>query len=221
MAIGRRAGGFGAALAAGMLCATSLGAETKTVVRDFDGDTAAVEPAFLRFDASPGLDPRTWRAMPSADAFSRPLVAIQTSTSGSAGHFHFALSTQAGRYESGSVQAETKRAAAKGFARGGVVARYAGPGDFIAALVDFQSQTVALISVRGGKAETLGVGPIVSAEPVWRTLRLAAEGRTLQVFVSGRKALEARDPAPRPGEGGLISEAPVPVAFDDLTISIP
>lgn len=206
---------------AGIACATALGAETKTVVRDFDSDEAAAEPGFFRFEASPGLDPRTWRAIPSGDAFSRPLVAIQTSTKGGPGHFHFALSVQAGRFEGGSVQAETKRAAAKGFARGGVLARYAGPEDFVAALVDFQSQTVALISVRGGRAETLGIGPIVSNEPVWRTVRLAAAGRALQVFVSGRKVLEARDPAPRPGEGGLISEAPVPVAFDDLTISIP
>jgi hypothetical protein len=216
----RRVTGWGATIAAGMIAVLALAAEPRTIARDFDSDTAGGEPGFFRFDATAGLPANTWRAMPSADAFSRPFVAVQTATSGVPGHFHFALSSQAGRFENGHVQAAAKRAAARGFARGGVVARYAGPGDFVAALVDFQSQTVALISVRGGKAETLGVGPIVSNEPVWRSVRLAAAGRTLQVFVSGRKALEAADPGPRPGEAGLISEAPVPVAFDDLTISI-
>ncbi len=212
---------WAAAMAAGLAGAIALHAETKAVRRDFDNDTAGAEPAFLRYEGSPGISANTWRAIPDGNAFSRPNTAVQTSAAGEPGRFHFALSVQAGRFESGTVQAATKRAAPKGFARGGVVVRYAGPGDFIAGLVDFQSQTISAISVSGGKAETLGAAPIISDEPVWRTVRLVAAGRAIRVFVSDRKVLEVQDPRPRAGEAGLISEAPVPVSFDDLAISSP
>ncbi|HWC66192.1 MAG TPA: hypothetical protein VG777_08915, partial [Thermoanaerobaculia bacterium] len=65
---------------------------------------------------------------------------------------------------------------------------------------------------------TLGAAQIHSNEPVWRTVRLAAEGDRLEVWVSGNKAIVVRDPQPRPGSAGLIAEAPVPVAFDDVEI---
>jgi len=204
--------------AAGMLASLLVGAETKTVHRDFDTDAVGTPPAFFRFEGTPGLPAERWKAIPDAQAFSKPNVGIQTVTGGEAGHFHFALATQAGNFADGSVQGLTKRAAAKGFARGGVVARYVDPAHFVAALVDFQTQTVTLVSVRDGKAVALGAGAVQSDEPVWRTVRLEASGKTLRVSVSGHVAIDAQDPAPRSGAAGFIAEAPVPVAFDDLDI---
>jgi hypothetical protein len=146
------------------------------------------------------------------------MVAVQTDATGQPGHFHFALSTQPSSFLDGSVQAATKRAAVKGFARAGVVIRYRGPGDFVGALVDMSSRTVTAIAMRNGRAETLGAASIQSDEPVWRTVQLVASGGHLEVWVSRRKVIDARDPAPRPGAAGLVAEAPVPVAFDDLVI---
>jgi hypothetical protein len=206
--------------ALGLICALSAAEERRTVRRDFDSDAVGAVPAFLRFEGSPGLSPEKWRVIPDASPMSRPFVAIQTEVTGDPGHFHFALSTQAGNFSDGFVQVSTKRAAAKGVARGGVVIRYANPENFIAALVDFQTQTVSAISVRGGKAQVLGTAPISTNEPIWRTVRIEASGKALHVFVSGQKAIEAEDASPRTGSAGMISEAPVPVAFDDLEVSL-
>ena len=217
----RMRGTFGVAAAIGAvtLAAAAGGAGTaRTVTRDFDSDAFAGAPAFFRFEGTPGLPPERWKAMPDAQAFTGPNVAIQTVSAGEPGHFHFALSTQAGDFADGAVQAVAKRAAPRGFARGGVVARYANPGNFVAALVDFQSQTVTALAMRDGKANALGQGAIRSTEPIWRTVRLEVSGKTIRISVSGRVALEVEDPAPRAGAAGLIAEAPVPVAFDDLTI---
>ena len=203
---------------AGALAALLLGADTKTVHRDFDTDATGSPPAFFRFEGTPGLAAERWKTIPDAQAFSKPNVGVQTVTGGEAGHFHFALATQTGNFADGTVQGLTKRAATKGFARGGVVARYVDPAHFVAALVDFQTQTVTLVSVRDGKAVALGAGAVVSDEPVWRTVRLEASGKTLRVSVSGHVAIEAQDPAPRSGAAGFVAEAPVPVAFDDLDI---
>ena len=190
----------------------------ETVRRDFDADAAGGVPGFFRFEGTPGLAPERWKAIPDAQALSRPMTAVQTDATGQPGQFHFALSTRPAAFLDGSVEAGTKRAAAKGFARGGVVIRYRGPGDFVAALVDFGSQTVSVLAVRGGKAETLGAAPIRSNEPVWRTVKLTADGDRLEVWVSRQKLIDARDPHPHDGSAGLVAEAPVPVAFDDLVI---
>lgn len=193
-------------------------AGSTTIRRGFDSDAAGGTPAFFRFEGTPGLAPERWKSIPDAASLSHPMVAIQTDATGQAGHFHFALSTQEPSFTDGSVQSAAKRAAVKGFARGGVVLRYQNPANFVAALVDFQSETVTALSVRAGKAETLGAAPIRSNEPLWRTVRLAAAGDRLEVWVSGQKAIEARDPQPRAGAAGLVAEAPVPVAFDDVVI---
>jgi hypothetical protein len=202
---------------AAALAALPSGAAPNTVNRDFDGDTPGAVPAFFRFEGSPGLPAERWKAIPDAAAFSKSQVGVQTVSGGSPGQFHFALATQAGRFEDGSVEGLTK-AAGRGASHAGVVARYLDPAHFIAALVDFHAQTVSLVSMRGGKAVVLGSGAIQSTEPVWRTVRLEMSGKTLRVSVSGHLAVEAEDPDPRPGEAGLIAEAPVPVSFDDLAI---
>ncbi len=208
------AAGFAAVFAAAALA----GAADNVIRRDFDEDAAAGVPGFFRFEGTPGLAPEKWKAIPDANSLSHPMVAIQTDPTGQAGHFHFALSSDPPVLLDGSVQAATKRAAPKGFARAGVAIRYRDPGNFIGALVDFQSQTVTAVAMRNGRAETLGAAPIRSNEPIWRTVRLAAAGDRLEVWVSGQKVIEARDPDPRPGAAGLVAEAPVPVAFDDVVI---
>ena len=207
-----------AVFAAVSVAATLFAADATTIRREFDSDAAGGTPGFFRFEGTAGLPAEAWKAIPDATALSKPMTAVQTLSTGQPGRFHFALSTQAATFAEGSVQAATKRAASKGFARGGVVMRYQNPENFVAALVDFVSQTVTAVSVRSGKAETLGAAPIRSNEPVWRTVRLAAEGDRLEVWVSGNKAIVARDPQPRAGAAGLIAEAPVPVAFDDVEI---
>ena len=207
---------IGLAVAA-TLAAVCAGAAPNTVHRDFDGDAAGAEPAFFRYEGTPGLPAERWKAIPDAQAFSKSQVGVQTVSKGQPGQFHFALSTQAGELEDGTVQAVT-RAVARGVAHAGLVARYVDPSRFIAALVDFQAQTVTLVSMRGGKAVPLGSGAIQSTEPVWRTVRLELSGKTIKVSVSGHVAIEAQDPDPRPGRAGLVAEAPVPVSFDDLEI---
>jgi hypothetical protein len=209
-------GRIGSAVAA-TLAAVSAVAAPNTVRRDFDGDTAGAEPAFFRYEGTPGLPSERWKAIPDAQAYSKSQVGVQTVSAGQPGQFHFALSTQAGELEDGTVQAVT-RAVARGVARAGIVARYAGPSRFIAALVDFHAQTVTLVSMRDGKAVPLGSGAIQSTEPVWRTVRMELSGKTIKVSVSGHVAIEAQDPDPRPGRAGLVAEAPVPVSFDDLEI---
>jgi len=213
-----RRGRIPAVIAAALFVAAALSAGDEAVRRDFDSDTAGGVPGFFRFEGTPGLSPEKWKAIPDAGSLSHPMVAIQTDATGQPGHFHFALSTRPSPFLDGSVQAATKRAAAKGFARAGVVIRYRDPGDFIGALVDMSSQTVTAIAMRDGKAETLGAAPIQSDEPAWRTVRIVAAGDHLEVWVSRRKVIDARDPAPRPGMAGLVAEAPVPVAFDDVVI---
>ncbi len=207
-----------AVIAAAVLAAASFSAAEDAVRRDFDSDTAGGVPGFFHFEGTPGLSPENWKAIPDAASLSHPMVAIQTDATGQPGHFHFALSNEPPSFLDGYVEAATKRAALKGFARAGVAIRYRGPGDFIAALVDMSSQTVTAIAMRHGRAETLGAAPIQSDEPVWRTVRLTASGDHLEVWVSRRKVIDARDPAPLPGAAGLVAEAPVPVAFDDLVI---
>jgi hypothetical protein len=198
--------------------AWAASADRAEVRRDFDSNAAGGTPAYFRFEGTPGLAPERWKAIPDAASLSHPMVAIQTDATGQPGHFHFGLSNEPPAFLDGSVQAGTKRAAQKGFARAGVAIRYRGPADFVAALVDFSSQTVTAVAMRNGRAETLGAAPIRSNEPVWRTVRLAASGDRLEVWVSGQKAIEARDPDPRAGSAGLVAEAPVPVAFDDVVI---
>jgi hypothetical protein len=207
-----------AVVAAAVFAVAALSAAEEPIWRDFDSDAAGGVPAFFRFEGTAGLSPEKWKAIPDAASLSHPMVAIQTDATGQPGHFHFALSSEPPSFLDGSVQAATKRAAQKGFARAGVAIRYRGPGDFVGALVDMSSQTVTAISMRSGRAETLGAAPIQSNEPIWRTVRLVASGDRLEVWVSGRKVVDARDPAPRPGAAGLVAEAPVPVAFDDVEI---
>jgi hypothetical protein len=207
-----------AAGAAKAVVAQAAPTAREMVRRDFDSDAAAGVPGFFRFEGTPGLAPEKWKAIPDPQALSRPMTAVQTDATGQPGHFHFALSTRPAPFLDGSVEAATKRAASKGFARGGVAIRYRSPGDFVAALVDFGSQTVSVLAVRGGKAETLGAAPIRSNEPLWRTIRLSAEGDRLEVWVSRQKVIDARDPHPQEGAAGLVAEAPVPVAFDDMEI---
>lgn len=203
--------------AAAMLAAVPAGAAPNTVHRDFDGDVAGAEPAFFRYEGTPGLPPERWKAIPDAEAFSKSQVGVQTVSKGQPGQFHFALSTQAGEFEDGVVQG-LARGVGRGVAHAGLVARYVDPSRFIAALVDFRAQTVTLVSMRDGKAVSLGSGAIQSTEPVWRTVRMELSGKTLKVSVSGHVAIEAQDPDPRPGRAGLVAEAPVPVSFDDLEI---
>lgn len=208
----------GAAVAAAALVAAAGARAGEPIRRDFDADAAGGVPGFFRYEGTPGLAPEKWKAIPDANALSRPMTAVQTDPTGQPGHFHFALSSQPAPFRDGSVQAGAKRAATKGFARGGVVIRYRDPGNFVAALVDFGSQTVSVLAVRDGRAETLGAAPIRSNEPIWRTVRLVASGDRLEAWVSSQKAVEARDPRPQPGAAGLLAEAPVPVAFDDVEI---
>lgn len=215
--VGKRGASIAAVLAA-VFTAAVLAAAENAIRRDFDADAAGGTPAFFRYEGTAGLPPEAWKAIPDANALSRPMTAVQTRAAGRAGDFHFALSTRPLAFAEGSVQAASKRSAQKGFARGGVVIRYRSPGDFVAALVDFQSDTVTALVMRGGKAQTVGAATIRSNEPIWRTVRLAASGDRLEVWVSGQKLIEARDPQPRPGVAGLVAEAPVPVAFDDVVI---
>jgi hypothetical protein len=213
-----RKGRIAAGIAAAVVGTAALLAADDTIRREFDADAAAGTPAFFRFEGTPGLAPEKWKAIPDKASLSHPMVAVQTDATGPAGHFHFALSTQAATFLDGSVQAATKRAAQKGFARAGVAIRYRDPGNFVGALVDFGSQTVTAVAMRNGRAETLGAGPIRSNEPIWRTVKVVASGDRLEVWVSGEKAIDARDPEPRAGAAGLVAEAPVPVAFDDVVI---
>ena len=114
---------IGRILAAGMLVAASAAAAPNAVHRDFDGDAAGGEPAFFRYEGTPGLPAERWKAIPDAAAFSKSQVGVQTVSAGQPGQFHFALSSQAGAFEDGSVQGLT-RSVARGNARGGIVGRY-------------------------------------------------------------------------------------------------
>jgi hypothetical protein len=201
-----------AAIAAGVLFLAS-----PAVHLHFDVDRPGAPPAFMRFEATPGLSAATWKSIPDARAITRENVAIQTDASGSSGQYRFALSTEAREFRDGRTVVSIKRQG-KGSPRGGIVVRYRDPENFLGALWDFQGSRVSLLEVRGGKARKLGESAVDSNEPLWRTIGVELSGPRVSVTVSGNRVLEGVDSRPKPGAAGLLAEGGSVVGFDELTL---
>lgn len=210
-------------LAGWLLIAGLCGGITRgeTFRLQFDSDAPGSAPAFVHFESSDGLPAPRWLVEPSENPMSTPNVLIQTDGSGKPGQFRFALSTEAKRFEQGSVQAAVQCRTKGNPCRAGVVFRYRDPENFVAAVYDFAKSTVTLFERRKGKSELLGSAPFESLERFWTTVALAGKGGGLSVSVSGRNVLKAHDPHPHDGEVGLISESGSLQAFDELVISSP
>ncbi len=185
----------------------------------FDEDAPGTPPAYLRFESSGGLSTGGWRVEPSDNPVTTPNVAVQTDSAGAAGQYRFALSTEAKSFRNGSVRASLRCGKAGSPCRSGVALRYAGPGDFVAAVYDFSKSTVTLFAMRKGKSETLGSTRFESLERFWTTVSVDAKGKDLAVQVSGRDVLKAKDPHPRAGEAGLIAEGGGIESFDELVLA--
>jgi len=195
------------------------GIAADTIRIHFESDAAGSPPSFLRFESSEGLSATGWRVEPSDNPVTTPNVAIQTDPAGKAGQYRFALSSEARDFRDGDVQASLQCRTAKSPCRSGVVLRYKDPRNFAAAVYDFAKSVVTVFTVRKGKTEILGSAPFESLERFWTTVAVEANGGELTVKVSGRSVLAAKDPHPREGAAGLLSEAGSLQAFDDLILS--
>lgn len=190
----------------------------RTVRLDFDSDQRGTTPAWLRFDVTPGLARGQWVVVPDRKPMSAPNVAVQRANEGAAGQYRFAISLDAKAFLDGRVQAAIAPRNGERIRTAGVVARYRGPGDFLAAAYDFESGEIEIFELHGGKRESLARAKAISKEQGWTTVGLAFDGQALEASVSGRKVLTARNRHSEAGEAGVMTEASTVAAFDDLVI---
>ena len=186
----------------------------------FDIDRPGAPPAFMRFEATPGISVSTWKSIPDSKAITLENVAIQTDGDGSAGQYRFALSTEAKNFRDGRVAVSVKPQARSQLSRGGIVARFRGPGDFVGVLWDFKTSEISLIEMHSGKSKVLGRARVESNEPLWRTLGVELEGPRVSVSVSQKPAVEGVDSRPLPGAAGLLAEGGSILGFDELTLEL-
>jgi len=184
----------------------------------FDADRAAAPPAFLRFEATRGLSPTTWKAIPDSRAVTLENVAIQTGASGTAAQYRFALSTEAGDFLDGRITVSVRREASCSPCRAGLAVRYRNPENFLGVVYDIPRSSLAVIRVEKGRARTLASGSVTSDEPLWRRIGVDLSGPRIAVTVSGKAALEATDPDPVPGAAGMLAEGASVVGFDELLL---
>lgn len=207
------------ALGFAALAAAALAAGPAPAIHlDFDSDQRGTAPAWLRFESTRGMTPDRWLVQPDARPQSLPNVAIQTVGKGEPGQYRFALSSEAKAFTDGKIRVAVEPKSTGGFCVAGVVLRYRGPGDFLAAVYETGSAELEIFEVRAGKRESLGRAKVESLERGWITVGLAADAGALEASVSGRKVLEARDPHVEPGEAGMITEGPTVAGFDELQI---
>ena len=207
----------------GILFLTSflLGASGPEAVRlHFDSDRPGAAPAFLRFEASPGLSEASWKSVPDKNAVTLENVAVQTSEKGSAGQYRFALSTEAKEFLDGSVKVSLKRqGACASPCQGGLAVRFHDPKNFLGVVWSLASSEVSLVDVRKGNAKVLASGSVESNEPLWRTISVELKGPRVAVTVSEKQIFEAVDPKPAPGAAGLLAEGGSVIGFDELLIA--
>jgi hypothetical protein len=202
-----------------LLVPAAMALATRPAVRlHFDSDTAGAAPAFLQFEASPGLEIR-WRVNPYESPLSTPNVLNQAYPGDAPGNSRFALSTQAGTFRDGRVSVGTTRRTRANPCRSGVVLRYRDPENFVAALYDFQMSDVIVLSRRRGESRELFRSHFESLERGWTTVGLSGKGKDLAVTVSGRDVGTGHDPDPERGRAGLVAETGCLQAFDELVIS--
>jgi flagellar motor protein MotB len=195
------------------------GAEVPAKVRlHFDFDLAGAPPAFLRFEASPGIARSAWKAIPDKHAVTLENVAVQTARSGSPGQFRFALSTEAKDFLDGKVVVSIKRQSPGNPCRGGLAVRFRDPKNFLGVVWDFEKSDVSLVEMKKGSLRTLASGSVESNEPLWRTIGVELSGDHIRVTVSGKTAFETKDSKPSAGAAGLLTEAGAVIGFDELTL---
>lgn len=205
--------------AAAVLAAVTFAAEpAATVHLDFDSDQRGTTPAWLRFDATPGLVAGRWIVQPDAHPQSAPNVLVQGVGKGAAGQYRFAISTGAKAFLDGQIRVALEPKANHELRSAGVVLRYRSPQDFLAVEYDFSSSDIEIFQVRGGKRESLGHARAISPESGWTRIGFSAEAGSLEATVADRKVLDARDLHAEPGEAGLVTEGPTVAAFDELQI---
>jgi hypothetical protein len=185
----------------------------------FDADRAAAPPSFLRFEATRGLSPSTWKAIPDPKAVTLENVAIQTGASGAEGQYRFALSTEAGDFLDGRVTVSVRKEASCSPCRAGLAVRYRSPENFVGVVYDLSRSSVAVIRVEKGRMQTLASGSVTSDEPLWRTIGVDLSGPRIAVTLSGKPVLEATDPRPVPGAAGMLAEGASVVGFDELLLA--
>jgi len=195
------------------------GAEEPAKIRlHFDTDLAGAPPAFLRFEASPGIERSAWKTIPDKDAVTLENVVVQAIRTGALGQFRFALSTEAKNFLDGSATVSVKRQSPQNPCRGGLVVQFRDPKNFLGALWDFEKSSVSLVEMRKGVLRTLASDTVESNEPLWRTIDVELSGGTVAVLVSGKKAFEVKDPKPAAGAAGLLSDGPSNLGFAELML---
>jgi hypothetical protein len=189
----------------------------------FDAQSPGAPPVFFRFEATGGLAPDTWKVIPNGKSASSFNVLIQTAADGSPDQYRLALSSEAGSFQDGSSQVALIALKRNGGPPAGLVLRFAGPGDFVAALYEPSSRRVRILRFAKGKATELARA-VVPPDPLVRPyprFGFSAKGPDLSATLWDKAILAARDPDPRPGQAGVISAAGVVQGFDDLDIRTP
>lgn len=201
-----------------LLAAGFLSLAKPAIRLHFDSDRAGAPPSFLRFESTRGLSPTTWKAIPDARAVSLENVAVQTASSGGAGQYRFAISTEARDFFDGRIAVSVRKEGSCNPCRAGLAARYRDPENFLGVFYDLARSSVAVVRVEKGRARTLASGSVTSDEPLWRTIGVELSGPRVAVTVSGRAVLEAADPDPVPGAAGMLAEGASIVGFDELLL---
>ncbi|HEY3172537.1 MAG TPA: hypothetical protein VGK86_08175, partial [Thermoanaerobaculia bacterium] len=105
----------------------------------------------------------------------------------------------------------------KGFGRGGIVFRMAGPKIFCVLLVHLRTGDARLIAYDGGPPAELARGKAKLPNP-WGVLSIAATGGKIVALWDGTPLLEAIDPHPQAGQAGMATAGPGRVSFDEFVL---
>ena len=201
--------------------------ETPQLFRDqrhvwnFDSERPGGPPSAFVVTVLGSGSPGHWTIEADAHAPSPPNRLIQEAPCSTPECFQVLLA-EGVRYEYPDAAVRLRAITAGMQSAGGIVFGARNPLTFLAAIVDFGSDTLEVIGVVDGQVTVLGREPVKRRKTDWHTLRVQhntiLSKEFLEISFDGEIVFSRWEKAIGSGQVGLVTHGPGPMAFDNFHV---
>lgn len=192
--------------------APALGAQTQRLRNHFDNDALLQPPAFFDFVVLGTPAQASWKVLTSKNAPSLQNYVSQVIRVRPPDSIAVALRRNA-QFADGTWSVAMLR----GQGHGGILFRMADEKNFRILLVNLGSGEARLVGYENGVPAELAQGQ-VKLDREWNFLEIVAKGANIVARVNEQPLLEAVDPKPVSGKGGLATAGPGMASFDEFIL---
>jgi hypothetical protein len=197
--------------------ATSAGDKTKPV--SFSKDSAGKAPAGWTVAKTGKGDGSAWSVVADDSAPGKTGFALMQTAASPTAMFNLCVFEES-RFLDGEVEVMFKAVKGDHDQGGGIVWRYQDANNYYVARMNPLEDNLRLYKVVDGKRLQLATDDKVKAEAgTWHTLKIKHVGKQIEVWLNGKKLLEAVDDTfAKAGKVGLWTKADAQTRFDMLAI---